>query len=129
MPDDCNENADCRLSEYNSQIVDYLLKLREQRNEIVDLIEKQKVEKAGLECDMERLAYKMTLIEKSLKQRLVALENYNMKIAEAETKYKSIVQKSESLLSLVKTDLFELDNIMNKKVGTASEDRYAKTNI
>lgn len=140
MPDEfAKDTTSLKLTEYNDQIVEYLLKLREQRNEITELLEKQKNEKANLECDMEKLAYKMTLvswrpgpfplstpvlqIEKSLKQRALTLDNYNKKILEAETKYQNILQKSESLLSLVKTDLFELDNIMNKKVGTMSIDK------
>lgn len=55
-------NTGRRLRENNEEILKYINQLREQRNELGFLVEKQKTEKAKLEEEMARISYKLGLV-------------------------------------------------------------------
>ncbi|XP_065170651.1 uncharacterized protein [Atheta coriaria] len=101
----------------NDKIVNYICELRRQRDEVVRLLRKQEEEKAELGLEMERLAYKMNVLSKSMAQRVITRDRYNEAIIEAEDYYTKLVKSSEALLDAVSKDFNELYESMDKKVG------------
>ncbi|XP_044762935.1 uncharacterized protein LOC123319918 isoform X2 [Coccinella septempunctata] len=114
-------NTGRRLRENNEEILKYINQLREQRNELGFLVEKQKTEKANLEAEMARITYKLSLINKSLGQRARALHLYDTTIMEIEAKYKGLADSTQGLLSQVRTESSNLENSIDKRIGTESE--------
>ncbi|KAJ8978791.1 hypothetical protein NQ317_015515 [Molorchus minor] len=108
------------LREHNEKIVQCLLLLNEQRNELAFLIEKQYEERKKLEMEMERITYKLCLINKSLSQRIRTKNNYDKTLMEIEVKYNELVKTSENLLVVVQKEFNELDSTINKKTSTGS---------
>lgn len=54
------------LRENNEKIIECILLLREQREELIFIIEKQYEERKKLETEMERITYKLCLVSFSL---------------------------------------------------------------
>lgn len=101
----------------NEQIVHYLKTLKEQRDEINLIIQKQEQEMRRLQYEIERITYKMALITKSLAQRMAAKEKYDVTIKEAERNYRRIVECSGILLNSMSKEYSVLSEVMDKKVG------------
>lgn len=114
-------NTGRRLRENNEEILKYINQLREQRNELGFLVEKQKTEKAKLEEEMARISYKLGLIDKSLGQRTRALKLYDTTIMEVEAKYKGLADSTQGLLTHVKKESSTLENSIDKRIGTETE--------
>ncbi|KAI4454629.1 sjoegren syndrome nuclear autoantigen 1 [Holotrichia oblita] len=106
------------LRSNNDEISKYLILLKEQRDELTMLIEKQESEKKQLKTEIARLKYKFKLVTKSLNQRIMTYERYDQTIKEAETLFKKIVVSSDTLLGAVRKDAGALEETINKKVGT-----------
>lgn len=102
----------------NEEISKYLILLKDQRDELTMLIEKQESEKKQLKTEIARLRYKFKLVAKSLNQRIMTYERYDQTIKEAETLFKKIVVSSDTLLGAVRKDAGVLEETINKKVGT-----------
>ncbi|XP_017769250.1 PREDICTED: uncharacterized protein LOC108557303 [Nicrophorus vespilloides] len=114
----CDKLRADALKTNNDKIISYIQELKRQRDEVIHTIRKQEEEKALLNTEMERLAYKINIISKSLAQRIVARDRYNEAIAEAEDYYNKLVESSGVLLNAVQKDFNELFESMDKKVGT-----------
>ncbi|EFA04879.1 hypothetical protein TcasGA2_TC014940 [Tribolium castaneum] len=82
------------------------------------LIEKQVEEKSRIQNEIERLSFKLSLLTKSLGQRVLAKNNYDKTIKEIEENYSSLVEESGKLLSTITKEVHELEEIMDKKIGT-----------
>ncbi|GJQ85293.1 hypothetical protein Trydic_g23190 [Trypoxylus dichotomus] len=106
------------LRDNNVEISKYITLLKEQREELAILIEKQETEKKQLKTEMDRLKYKYRLVTKSLNQRLMTQARYDQTIQEAEELFKKIVVSSNTLLGAVRKDVDALEETINKKVGT-----------
>nr|XP_008194938.1 PREDICTED: Sjoegren syndrome nuclear autoantigen 1 homolog [Tribolium castaneum] len=106
------------LRENNEKIVKLMSILKKQRNEMNFLIEKQVEEKSRIQNEIERLSFKLSLLTKSLGQRVLAKNNYDKTIKEIEENYSSLVEESGKLLSTITKEVHELEEIMDKKIGT-----------
>ncbi|XP_044261445.1 cilia- and flagella-associated protein 251-like [Tribolium madens] len=111
------------LRENNEKIVKLMSILKKQRNEMNYLIEKQKEEKNRIQNEIEKLTFKLSLLTKSLGQRVQAKSNYDKTIKEIEENYSSLVEESGKLLSTITKEVHELEEIMDKKIGTEQEKR------
>lgn len=121
MPAFLLESGD-ELRTINDNIVQCLSTLKLQRNDIQQLIEKQENEKRRLTYEMEHINYKLTLIDRSLAQRLAARDKYDATIKETEENYKRIVECSGILLTSMQKEYTELIETMDKRVGTEAEE-------
>ncbi|KAJ8909880.1 hypothetical protein NQ315_013514 [Exocentrus adspersus] len=115
------------VKENNEAIVHCLLELRKQRDDLEYLLEKQLEEKKTLEMEMERLTYKLCLINKSMGQRAKALENYNETIGEIEQQYEKLKQNALELKTALASECDQLDSLINKK--TSTEDALGKDDV
>ncbi|KAK9892408.1 hypothetical protein WA026_019858 [Henosepilachna vigintioctopunctata] len=114
-------NAGRRLRESNEEILKYISQLREQRNELGILVDKQRIEKSHLEAEMARISYKLSLINKSLNQRLRALIVYDETLAHIESKYKGLADSTLVLLAQVRKESTNLESTIDKKIGTEND--------
>lgn len=112
------QNFGGELRENNEKIVECILLLRDQRSELGFIIEKQYEERKNLEKEMERLTFKLCLLNKSLAQRILAKKNYDETIAEVEARYKKLIENSSDLLEYLKSEFQELESMLSKKTGT-----------
>lgn len=111
-------NIDKSLRENNEEILKYLNQLKEQREELYFLIERQNAEKTKIETEIQRLHYKLTLLTKSLSQRVQALSLYDKTLEDIEIKYKDLKETAHGLLSTVRSETTNLENTLDKKIGT-----------
>ncbi|ERL95025.1 hypothetical protein D910_12295 [Dendroctonus ponderosae] len=116
---DCIEKAGKELNVNNQDIVKYLCGIEEERRNLENIIQKQYQERKKIEADIERLTYKLCLINKSLSMRIKAKNNYDKTIEEIKSHYDKLVDSSNKLKQIVEKSQQELDDIMNKKTGTS----------
>ncbi|XP_068902429.1 putative autophagy-related protein 11 [Tenebrio molitor] len=109
------------LRENNEKIVKLMSLLKKQRDEMNYLIEKQQLEKGRIETEIEKLTFKLSLLTKSLNQRLQARANYDRTIKEIEENYSNLVEESGKLLFTINKEVHQLEQIMDKKIGTGNE--------
>ncbi|KAJ8957951.1 hypothetical protein NQ318_001950 [Aromia moschata] len=99
------------LRDHNDKIVQCITVLREQRDELNYLIEKQQEERKktrdGNGEDHIQVVF-------GLEQK----ENYDKTLIEIEDKYDELVKNSGDLLLVVQKEFEELDSIINKKTST-----------
>jgi hypothetical protein len=60
-------------------------------------------------------------LTKSLNQRLQARANYDRTIKEIEENYSNLVEESGKLLFTINKEVHQLEQIMDKKIGTGNE--------
>ncbi|XP_063926844.1 uncharacterized protein LOC135140284 [Zophobas morio] len=106
------------LRNNNERIVKLMALLKAQRDEMTYLITKQQEEKHKIENEIEKLSFKLTLLTKSLNQRLQAKINYDKTIKEIEEHYMNLVSQSGKLLHTLSQEVHDLEEIMDKKIGT-----------
>ncbi|CAG9857709.1 unnamed protein product [Phyllotreta striolata] len=116
--DACKEEMGRILKENNDKICDYICNLRTQRDDLVYIIEKQYEERKRLETEMERITYKLCLINKSMAQRIKAKCLYDQTIDEVEEQYSKLVKDSGTILALVQNRFQKLDGMINKTTST-----------
>nr|CAI5850119.1 unnamed protein product [Callosobruchus analis] len=75
-------------------------------------------EKGRLETEMERITYKLCLLNKSLAQRINAKTCYDRTLQEMEEKYANLVKNSADLLMYIKEEFSDLESMINKKTST-----------
>ncbi|XP_023020511.1 uncharacterized protein [Leptinotarsa decemlineata] len=122
-----NEDMGRELRENNEKIVECILLLKEQRDELTFIIDKQQEERKKLETEMERITYKLCLINKSLAQRIKAKSSYDNTINEIEENYAKLVRESDDLLGLIKTEFDKLESLINKKTSTEDAPSFDPT--
>ncbi|KAF7267473.1 uncharacterized protein LOC143194147 [Rhynchophorus ferrugineus] len=129
MSSKCIEDTGRELSSNNVDIVKYLCNIEEERATLEDIIQKQYQERKKIEMEIEKLTYKLCLINKSLSMRIKAKNNYDKTIEEIRSHYTQLVDNSNKLRQMVEKTQAELDDIMNKKTGTpaAGEDARNRT--
>ncbi|XP_018326657.1 uncharacterized protein LOC108737956 [Agrilus planipennis] len=101
-------------------IVKCIEELKLQRSELSLLIEKQLKEKNCLEAEIERITYKLGLLSKNLCQRIATKEEYDKTIKDAEEMYNHLTASSSALLQNVTKNSTQLQEAMDKKVGSDS---------
>nr|CAH7742941.1 unnamed protein product [Callosobruchus chinensis] len=74
--------------------------------------------KGRLETEMERITYKLCLLNKSLAQRINAKTCYDKTLQEMEEKYANLVKNSADLLMYIKEEFSDLESMINKKTST-----------
>ncbi|KAG5881467.1 hypothetical protein JTB14_000895 [Gonioctena quinquepunctata] len=116
-----DEDLGKELRENNEKIVECIKTLKEQRDELAYIIEKQQEERQKLETEMERITYKLCLINKSLAQRIKAKTCYDNTLIEIENNYAKLVKDSGDLLGLIKIEFENLESMINKKTNTEEQ--------
>ncbi|CAH1099552.1 unnamed protein product [Psylliodes chrysocephalus] len=106
------------LRENNDKICNYICNLKSQREELIYIIEKQYDERKRLETEMERITYKLCLINKSMAQRIKTKNLYDQTLQEVEGNYSKLVKDSGIILSLIQSQYESLDEMINKKTNT-----------
>ncbi|CAH1973344.1 unnamed protein product [Acanthoscelides obtectus] len=71
-----------------------------------------------LETEMERITYKLCLLNKSLAQRINAKTCYDKTLEEMEEKYANLVKDSAELLKYIREEFGDLESMLNKKTST-----------
>ncbi|XP_030754876.1 uncharacterized protein LOC115881506 [Sitophilus oryzae] len=120
MSQKCIEETGHKLSSNNEDIVRYLCGIENERQTLEDIIQKQYQERKRIEIEIEKLTYKLCLINKSLSMRIKAKNNYDKTIEEIQSHYSVLVDSSNKLRNLVEKTQADLDDIMNKKIGTGT---------
>ncbi|XP_057669921.1 uncharacterized protein LOC130902106 [Diorhabda carinulata] len=110
------------LKENNEKIVEYIVCLRQHREELTYIIDKQYKERKKLETEMERVTYKLCLINKSMAQRIKTKKLYDDTIAEIESNYCHLIKDSEKILGVIRSEYEKLESTLNKKTSTEETD-------
>ncbi|CAG9768057.1 unnamed protein product [Ceutorhynchus assimilis] len=109
------------LNTNNQGIIKYLCGMEEERNNLGTIIQKQFEEREKIESDIEKLTFKLGLINKSLTMRIKTKNNYDKTIDEIKVHYEKLVDSSNNLREIVEKTQTELDSLMNKKIGTGTQ--------
>ncbi|XP_050517008.1 uncharacterized protein LOC126891778 [Diabrotica virgifera virgifera] len=105
----------------NEKIVEYIISLRQHRDELIFIIDKQYKERKKLETEMERITYKLCLINKSMAQRIKTKTLYDETIKDIENKYSHLVNDSKHILGDIKSSYENLEYVINKNTSTEEE--------
>ncbi|KAM4532573.1 microtubule nucleation factor SSNA1 [Fundulus diaphanus] len=92
------------LQTYNNELVKCIEDLCSKRDELNRQIRQEEDEKERLQHDIRVLSEKLSQVNESLAQRLVARANLDRTIAETEAAYTKILESSQSLLSVLKQE-------------------------
>ncbi|XP_012719611.1 Sjoegren syndrome nuclear autoantigen 1 [Fundulus heteroclitus] len=92
------------LQTYNNELVKCIEDLCSTRDQLNRQIRQEEDEKERLQHDIRVLSEKLSQVNESLAQRLVARANLDRTIAETEAAYTKILESSQSLLSVLKQE-------------------------
>ncbi|KAM8828862.1 microtubule nucleation factor SSNA1 [Spinachia spinachia] len=92
------------LQTYNNELVKCIEDLCSKREELNRQIKLEEEEKDRLQHDIRVLSEKLSRVNESLAQRLVARTTFDRTIAETEAAYTKILESSQSLLSVLKQE-------------------------
>jgi len=97
------------LQNYNNQLVACLEELKEQRDTLSQLIQKEEAEKGEIQHELALLTEKLTAINRnfhpeSLAKKLKARSEYEQTIQETESAYLKILESSQTLLHVLKRE-------------------------
>ncbi|XP_031331076.1 13 kDa deflagellation-inducible protein-like [Photinus pyralis] len=106
------------LAGNNDKIIKCIADLKKQRKELEFLIGKQQEEQSTLQTEMERITLRLGVISKGHARRVAAKDNYDIAIKNAEESYQEIVTLSGRLLQSIRKNMSELEEAMDKKIGT-----------
>ncbi|CAH1973341.1 unnamed protein product [Acanthoscelides obtectus] len=84
----------------------------------IEGVVERKTKKRELETEMERITYKLCLLNKSLAQRINAKTCYDKTLEEMEEKYANLVKDSAELLKYIREEFGDLESMLNKKTST-----------
>lgn len=102
-------NQGASLQNYNNELVKCIEDLRERRNEIARLIQKDEESKAKLQQDLALLTKKLTDVNDELAKKNSTLGEYNRTIAETEAAYMKILESSQTLLQVLRRETGSLN--------------------
>jgi len=97
------------LQNYNNQLVGCLEELKEQRDQLSQLIQKEESEKAAIQQELAILTERLTTVNRichseSLAKKLKARNEYEQTIHETEAAYLKILESSQTLLHVLKRE-------------------------
>ncbi|XP_074474074.1 microtubule nucleation factor SSNA1 [Sebastes fasciatus] len=92
------------LQTYNNELVKCIEELCSKREELNGQIKQEEEEKERLQHDIRILSEKLSRVNESLAQRLVARGTFDRTIAETEAAYTKILESSQSLLCVLKQE-------------------------
>eukprot|EP00051_Salpingoeca_urceolata_P029957 m.491557 g.491557 ORF g.491557 m.491557 type:complete len:113 (-) comp30277_c0_seq1:507-845(-) len=97
------------LQQYNNELVKCLEELRRKRSEVHEQILAEEEEKAKLQAELRLLSEQMSRVTESLAKKMTTRSEYDQTIAETEQMYDKILESSQTLLHLLKSNKTSLD--------------------
>ncbi|XP_023713821.1 Sjoegren syndrome nuclear autoantigen 1 isoform X2 [Cryptotermes secundus] len=91
--------------------------MKRKRSELQQLIDEQEDEKITLQREIEKMSFRLAQINASLSQMTAARSKYDHTIAETEAAYTKILESSQVLLNMVRTEASCLEQILAKKIN------------
>ncbi|BBM97138.1 sjoegren syndrome nuclear autoantigen 1 [Marchantia polymorpha subsp. ruderalis] len=94
------------LQNYNTELIHRIEELREKRDEIKKILQVEEEEKANIQKDLVVLTKRLAEIDDSLSRKYAYTNEYDKTIHEVEAAYSKIMESSQALLHVLKSDQF-----------------------
>ncbi|XP_025829424.1 Sjoegren syndrome nuclear autoantigen 1 homolog isoform X1 [Agrilus planipennis] len=101
------------LQTYNQELVKCLEELKNKRNALQVIIEREENEKMQLEKNMKVIQDKLQSCNNKLIQHIRIRNNYDQTIKETEVGFKKILESSQTLLNLVQHEAGKLNTCID----------------
>lgn len=92
------------LHNYNNELVKCIEDLRKKRKEVNKQIQQEEEEKSKIQKDLSILTDRLTKINDSLEAKTMERSEYDSTIEETESAYMKILESSQTLLHVLKSD-------------------------
>ncbi|CAM6046241.1 unnamed protein product [Sphagnum compactum] len=98
------------LQNYNTELVHRIEELREKRDEIRKILQVEEEEKANIQKDLVVLTKRLAEVDDSLSRKYAYTNEYDKTIHEVEAAYSKILESSQALLHVLKSDTIQVSN-------------------
>ncbi|KAG0578956.1 hypothetical protein M758_4G056000 [Ceratodon purpureus] len=98
------------LQNYNTELVHRIEELREKRDEIKKILQVEEEEKANIQKDLVILTKRLAEIDDSLSRKYAYTNEYDKTIHEVEAAYSKILESSQALLHVLKSETLQISN-------------------
>ncbi|CAM6106119.1 unnamed protein product [Calypogeia fissa] len=98
------------LQNYNTELIHRIEELREKRDEIKKILQVEEEEKANIQKDLVVLTKRLAEIDDSLSRKYAYTNEYDKTIHEVETAYSKILESSQALLHVLKSETISITN-------------------
>ncbi|KAH7415306.1 hypothetical protein KP509_14G037100 [Ceratopteris richardii] len=98
------------LEDYTLEIIQRIDELRSKRSELMEILQAEEDEKARLQKDMVVLTKRLGEIDESLSSKYAYINEYDKTIEDVEAAYGKIVESSQVLLHVLKTETIQIAN-------------------
>ncbi|CAK9875120.1 unnamed protein product [Sphagnum jensenii] len=98
------------LQNYNTELVHRIEELREKRDEIRKILQVEEEEKANIQKDLVVLTKRLAEVDDSLSRKYAYTNEYDKTIQEVEAAYSKILESSQALLHVLKSETIQVSN-------------------
>ncbi|KAG0590102.1 hypothetical protein M758_1G070500 [Ceratodon purpureus] len=98
------------LQNYNTELVHRIEELREKRDEIKKILQVEEEEKTNIQKDLVVLTKRLAEIDDSLSRKYAYTSEYDKTIHEVEAAYSKILESSQALLHVLKSETVQISN-------------------
>ncbi|BBM97137.1 sjoegren syndrome nuclear autoantigen 1 [Marchantia polymorpha subsp. ruderalis] len=98
------------LQNYNTELIHRIEELREKRDEIKKILQVEEEEKANIQKDLVVLTKRLAEIDDSLSRKYAYTNEYDKTIHEVEAAYSKILESSQALLHVLKSETMSISN-------------------
>ncbi|XP_024392310.1 microtubule nucleation factor SSNA1 [Physcomitrium patens] len=98
------------LQNYNTELIHRIEELREKRDEIKKILQVEEEEKNNIQKDLVILTKRLAEIDDSLLRKYAYTNEYDKTIHEVEAAYSKILESSQALLHVLKSDTVQISN-------------------
>ncbi|CAK9223555.1 unnamed protein product [Sphagnum troendelagicum] len=98
------------LQNYNTELVHRIEELREKRDEIRKILQVEEEEKANIQKDLVVLTKRLAEVDDSLSRKYAYTNEYDKTIHEVEAAYSKILESSQALLHVLKSETIQVSN-------------------
>lgn len=96
------------ISSVSGELLQRIDELREKRDELRKVVQQQEEEKAGLQKEMLAFTKRLAEIDDSLSRKYAYSHEYDKTIQEVESAYAKILESSQALLHVLKSETTQM---------------------
>ncbi|KAI5071403.1 hypothetical protein GOP47_0013654, partial [Adiantum capillus-veneris] len=104
----CRRLKGMAVNTVSAELPQRIDELREKRDEVRKVVQKQEEEKLGLQKEMVALTKRLAEIDDSLSRKYAYSHEYDKTIEEVEAAYSKILESSQALLHVLKSEASQM---------------------
>ncbi|KAI5061202.1 hypothetical protein GOP47_0023707 [Adiantum capillus-veneris] len=98
------------LEDYTMELIQRIDELREKRDEITKMLQNEEEEKMSIQKDLVILTKRLAEIDESLSRKYAYINDYDKTIEDVEAAYGKILESSQALLHVLKSESIQISN-------------------